>query len=76
VTERGRIASIGSSAKNSVPTADKVLELSDFSVIRGLVGMHEHTFYPSGDSAASALAAAVLLVSARQARWNLCQPHS
>ena len=53
VIERGRIASIGSSTKTSVPTGAKVLNLSEFTVIPGLVGMHEHMFYPSGGPTAS-----------------------
>jgi imidazolonepropionase-like amidohydrolase len=48
VIERGRITALGSSAKNSVPAGAKVIDLRDFTLIPGLVGMHEHMFYPSG----------------------------
>src|SRR5580704_8967058 len=42
VIERGRITALGSSAKNSVPAGAKVIDLRDFTLIPGLVGMHEH----------------------------------
>lgn len=53
VIERGRIAALGSSGKTSVPAGAKVLNLPDFTVIPGLVGMHEHMFYPSGGPSAT-----------------------
>ena len=48
VIERGRIGALGSSSNTPVPAGAKVLSLPDFTVIPGLVGMHEHMFYPSG----------------------------
>jgi imidazolonepropionase-like amidohydrolase len=48
VIERGRITALGSSANSSVPAGAKVIDLRDFTLIPGLVGMHEHMFYPSG----------------------------
>lgn len=48
VIERGRISALGSSSNTPVPAGAKVLSLPDFTVIPGLVGMHEHMFYPSG----------------------------
>lgn len=48
VIDRGRIASVRSSAQTSLPENAKVLNLPGFTVLPGLVGMHEHMFYPSG----------------------------
>ncbi len=50
VISGGKIASIGAfSSANSAPPADaKVLDLRGYSVIPGLVGMHDHMFFPMG----------------------------
>ena len=48
VVDRGRIASIGP-ASTPVPAGTQVMELRGHTVIPGLVGMHEHLFYPTGD---------------------------
>ena len=45
VIENGRIRSIG----GEIPANARRLDLSGRSVIPGLVGMHEHLFYPSFD---------------------------
>ena len=55
VIGNGRIQSVGDAAKETVP-ADaacnlprcKVLDLHGYTVIPGLVGMHDHLFYPAG----------------------------
>jgi imidazolonepropionase-like amidohydrolase len=44
VIENGRISAIGSSA--AAPAGAKVLDFTGSTVIPGLVGMHEHMFYP------------------------------
>jgi len=44
VIDHGRIASIGAPAPDDAPRID----LTGQTVIPGLVGMHEHLFYPSG----------------------------
>jgi len=48
VIDGGRIESIGSSGGVRIPDAARRLNLPDHTVIPGLVGMHEHLFYPSG----------------------------
>jgi len=48
VIERGKIASIGNPSQAPAPAGAKVLDLSGDTVIPGLVGMHDHLFYPSG----------------------------
>ncbi|HXJ04259.1 MAG TPA: amidohydrolase family protein [Candidatus Acidoferrum sp.] len=47
VIAEGKIAAIGDSATTSVPDGAKMLDLSGRTVIPGLVGMHDHMFYPS-----------------------------
>ena len=42
----GVIAAIGDAISTPIPPGAKVLELPDHSVMPGLVGMHDHMFYP------------------------------
>jgi imidazolonepropionase-like amidohydrolase len=42
-----RIESIGNAASVAVPAGAKVLDLNGYTVIPGLVGMHEHMYYPA-----------------------------
>ena len=42
----GTIAAIGDTASTPIPPGAKVLNLTDHSVMPGLVGMHDHMFYP------------------------------
>ena len=49
VVQGGKIAAVGASATVSVPDGAKKLDLAGHTVIPGLVGMHEHLFYPSGE---------------------------
>jgi imidazolonepropionase-like amidohydrolase len=51
----GKIQSIGDSAATSVPAGAQVLDLTGKTVIPGLVGMHDHMFYPSGGRVAVAI---------------------
>jgi imidazolonepropionase-like amidohydrolase len=44
----GKIQSIGDAASTPAPAGAKVLDLTGYTVIPGLVGMHDHFFYPDG----------------------------
>ena len=43
----GKIAAMGDAATTKVPDGAKVLDLPGRAVIPGLVGMHDHMYYPS-----------------------------
>lgn len=43
-----KIQSVGDSASTKIPANAQVLDLTGYTVIPGLVGMHDHMFYPSG----------------------------
>lgn len=47
VIEDGVIRSIGAASSASIPAGARVLDLAGHSVIPGLVGMHDHLFYPT-----------------------------
>jgi imidazolonepropionase-like amidohydrolase len=47
VIENGKIREIGKSGSVSVPSGARTLDLTGRSVIPGLVGMHDHLFYPA-----------------------------
>jgi len=48
VLSKGKIESVGDAASANVPKDAQVLDLHGHSVIPGLVGMHDHMFYPMG----------------------------
>jgi imidazolonepropionase-like amidohydrolase len=50
VISRGKIESIADAASASAPKDAQVLDLHGYSVIPGLVGMHDHMFYPMGNA--------------------------
>jgi imidazolonepropionase-like amidohydrolase len=50
ILNKGKIESVGDSPSASVPKDAQVLDLHGYSVIPGLVGMHDHMFYPAGDA--------------------------
>lgn len=43
----GKISAIGDSASTQAPAGATVMDLSGYTVIPGLVGMHEHMYYPA-----------------------------
>lgn len=49
VINHGKIAAVGSASTTPVPGDAKRMDLTGHTVIPGLVGMHEHLFYPSGN---------------------------
>ncbi len=48
VVSGGRIQAIGDAGSVSVPPGATVIEKRGYTVIPGLVGMHDHMFYPEG----------------------------
>jgi imidazolonepropionase-like amidohydrolase len=48
VIRGGKIEAMGDAAKITVPAGATVLDRAGYTVIPGLVGMHDHLFYPSG----------------------------
>lgn len=50
VINGGKIQSIGPSAATKVPEGARVLDLAGYTVLPGLVGMHNHLFFPMGGS--------------------------
>lgn len=49
VLNKGKIESLGDSSTANVPKDAQVLDLQGYTVIPGLVGMHDHMFYPMGN---------------------------
>ena len=50
IISHGKIESVGNAGAASVPKDAQVIDLKDHTVIPGLVGMHDHLFYPMGDA--------------------------
>src|SRR5262249_27045312 len=48
ILSKGKIESLGDAASANVPKDAQVIDLHGYSVIPGLVGMHDHMFYPVG----------------------------
>ena len=48
VISGGKIAAIGSLAAITIPAGSKTIDLSGYTVMPGLVGMHDHLFFPMG----------------------------
>jgi len=49
ILSNGKIESVGSTASTNTPKDAQILDLHGYSVIPGLVGMHDHLVYPMGD---------------------------
>jgi len=47
VIDHGKIAAVGATASTAVPSGAKVIDATGKTVIPGIVGMHEHIFYPA-----------------------------
>ena len=47
VIANGKIAAMGDTASTKIPEGAKVLDLKGYTVIPGLVGMHDHMYYPA-----------------------------
>ena len=47
VIAEGKITAIGDASSTKIPEGAKILDLSGRTVIPGLVGMHDHMFYPA-----------------------------
>src|SRR5882762_11219464 len=50
VISGGKIQSVGLSADAKVPANAQTLNLTGYTVLPGLVGMHNHMFFPMGGS--------------------------
>jgi imidazolonepropionase-like amidohydrolase len=48
VIAEGKIQSVGPSTSANVPAAAQILDLKGYTVLPGLVGMHDHMFFPMG----------------------------
>ena len=49
IIDHGKIAAVGPAALVPAPTGAQAIDLAGSTVIPGIVGMHEHLFYNSGD---------------------------
>jgi len=49
ILAHGKIESVSDAASASIPKDAQVLDLHGYTVIPGLVGMHDHMFYPMGN---------------------------
>ena len=50
VLNKGKIEAVSDASAATIPKDAQVLDLHGYTVIPGLVGMHDHMFYPAGDA--------------------------
>jgi len=50
VISGGRITALGEAASTPAPAGARVIELRERTIIPGLVGMHDHIFFPAGQA--------------------------
>ena len=50
IFRKGKIESVSDAASANIPKDAQIVDLHVHSVIPGLVGMHDHMFYPAGDA--------------------------
>src|SRR5262249_15933258 len=48
VISSGKIQSIGTSASSSLPAGAQTVDVGGYTALPGLVGMHDHMFFPQG----------------------------
>jgi imidazolonepropionase-like amidohydrolase len=56
VVSDGKILALGDASAVRVPPAAKIMDMRGYSVIPGIVGMHDHIFYPAGPAHYNTLA--------------------
>jgi imidazolonepropionase-like amidohydrolase len=64
VLRDGRIQSVGASGVVAIPAPAKVIDLTGYTVIPGLVGLHEHTYFGGISHAAPMMHSALLYLAA------------
>lgn len=50
VLNKGKVESVADASNANLPKDAQVLDLQGYTVIPGLVGMHDHMFYPTGNA--------------------------
>ncbi len=48
ILDHGKIAWVGAASEAQIPKDAQVMDLPGYTVMPGMVGMHEHLFYPAG----------------------------
>jgi len=48
IVDHGKIAAVGPASSTPAPSGAQVMDLAGHTVIPGIVGMHEHLYYPGG----------------------------
>ena len=71
----GKIQSIAPSTTANVPPTAQVLDLKGYTVLPGLVGMHNHMFFPHGRLAADVLEHGEQLPASLSRAWRHHDSH-